>query len=87
MRFKVLHGVAAAAALLAASPAAADRPPTDAERAAIEEALRGLGYTAWGKIEFEDDGVWEVDDAIDASGKGFELILTPEFEVLEKNPD
>ena len=65
MEMKSLHVTIAAGALaLVASPALADRPPTDAERAEIERVLRAAGYVSWEEIELDDDGpLWEVDDA------------------------
>lgn len=82
---RILLGAALSLGLSA--PAFADRPPTEEERAQLETALRGLGFTSWGNIEFEDDGVWEIDDAVAADGKKYELILTPAFEILEQNED
>lgn len=38
----------------------------------IQESLTSQGYSKWKRIEL-DKGVWEVDDAIDASGKQFDL--------------
>jgi hypothetical protein len=40
----------------------ADRAPTPEESSRIEQALRGLGFVSWKKIEL-DDGHWEIDDA------------------------
>jgi uncharacterized membrane protein YkoI len=42
------------------------------DQAKLEEALKKEGYTSWKSIEL-DKGVWEVDDAIDAKGKQFDL--------------
>lgn len=57
-----------------ALPALADRPPTAAERAAIEQVLRENGFQRWEEIEF-DDGVWEVDDAVAVGGVEYDLKL------------
>lgn len=51
----------------------ADRAPTADERAKIEQVLRGQGFTTWKKIEFDDARVWELDDAVAADGKKYEL--------------
>jgi hypothetical protein len=65
---------AVVAAVLGTSPAIADRPPTDAERAAIDQALRAQGYTEWRKAEFDDER-WEVDKALAPDGKRYDLYL------------
>jgi len=63
-------------ALLAATPAAADRPPSDAERAAIERVLRANSFVSWEEIELDDDGPrWEVDDARGRDGRRYDLKL------------
>lgn len=79
---------AAAVSLLAAGPALADRPPNAEERTAIEAALGGLGYTAWGGVEWDDDNHWEIDDAVGADGRQYDLDLQPEtFEVIKEELD
>jgi uncharacterized membrane protein YkoI len=79
----------AAAAALLASPALADRAPTPEERAAIEAKLRAEGFTRWESIELEDDeSVWEVDDAVAADGREYDLDLEPgTLEILKRDPD
>ena len=79
----------AAAAALLASPALADRAPTPEERAAIEAKLRAEGFTRWESIELEDDeSVWEVDDAVAADGREYDLDLKPgTLEILKRDPD
>jgi uncharacterized membrane protein YkoI len=79
----------AAAAALIASPALADRAPTPEERAAIEAKLRAEGFTRWESIELEDDeSVWEVDDAVAADGREYDLDLEPgTLEILKRDPD
>jgi hypothetical protein len=72
--------IAAMCALaLAASPAlAADRAPTQAERAAIERVLRASGFLSWEEIELDDDGPrWDVDDARAGDGKRYDVKLDP----------
>ncbi len=67
--------LALAAVLLAAgfaSPAFADRPPNKAERQQVSKVLRAHGFVSWGKIE-RDDGKWEVDNAVTASGKVYDV--------------
>lgn len=59
-------------------PAKADRAPTAEELAKIEAALKKEGFTKWEEIEYEeDDREIEVDDAVDANGKVFDLELDP----------
>ncbi|MBA4209209.1 MAG: hypothetical protein C0454_06740 [Parvibaculum sp.] len=64
-----------------------DRQPTPEERAAIEDTLRGAGYTSWKDIEF-DDGHWEVDDAIGPDGREYDIKLHPQgFGIIEVRED
>lgn len=79
---------AAAMSLAALSAAQADRPPSMDERSRIEAALRAEGFIRWGEIELdEDDGVWEVDDAVFRDGTKFDLELTPEMRIIKREPD
>lgn len=67
--------LALAATLLAtsfASPAFADRQANKAERQQVSKVLRAHGFVSWGKIE-RDDGKWEVDNAVTASGKVYDI--------------
>jgi hypothetical protein len=76
-----------AALSLVGGPAWADRPPTPEERDRIETQLRGLGFTSWEEIEW-DDGYWEVDDAIGPDGVEYDLKLHPEtLEIVEQERD
>ena len=69
---------AAPIALLAASPALADRAPPDSERAAVEQTLRGAGFVSWEEIELDDDGPrWEVDDARARDGRRYDIKIDP----------
>ena len=70
--------VALALLVLAASPAAADRPPSDSERVALERVLRGAGFHSWEKIELDDDGPsWDVDDARAQDGRRYDVKIDP----------
>jgi hypothetical protein len=82
-----LHALLAASALALAPIAAAadDRPPTPEERAQIEEVLRAEGFTSWEEIEWDDDGYWEVDDAVAADGQEYDLKLDAEFNIIERD--
>lgn len=58
-----------------AAARADEKLPAD-RQAKVEAMLRQEGFTAWKEIEL-DDGMIEVDDAVDASGKRFDLKLDP----------
>lgn len=86
--------ISCAAAVLLASPlAAADRPPTAEERAAIERVLRDNGFVSWEEIEYDDDSprrkpVWDIDDARDAKGQAYDLKLEPgTYKILRRTLD
>lgn len=78
---------AAAMSVFAAS-AYAGPPPGAEERTKIEDALKAEGFTSWGKIELDDDGYWEVDDAIGADGKRYDVDLgKTDYRILKKKVD
>lgn len=86
---RILFRLFLATAIAIAATAAAiadDRPPTTAERAAIEAFLRAQGYSSWEEIEL-DDGVWEVDDAIASDGKKYDLTLSVSPLAITKRDD
>jgi hypothetical protein len=68
--------IALAVVALASAPLLADhdRPPTAEERARIMQALEAMGYKSVGEIEVEGTRI-EVDDAIGADGKRYDLEL------------
>jgi len=74
--------------LAAVMPAtAADRPLTEGERAKVMEAVQAQGCTG-GKMEYdEDDRQFEVDDAVCADGKKYDLKFNAEFQFVRKNLD
>ena len=82
--FAAAIALAAVSHALAADLARTDRPPTAKERARIESVLRAAGYKRWGKIEFDDDGVWEVDDAVAADGRKYEVELNKAFRIISR---
>ena len=87
MSFKT--GFVAALTLLVAMTGAAlaDRAPTADEQTKIEAALKKEGFTSWKEIEVESDEI-EVDDAVDASGKKFDLELDPKtFAIVKRKAD
>ena len=79
----------AAAFALVPVPALADRDPTSEERATIEAKLQAEGFSRWEDIELEDDGsVWEVDDAVGADGREYDLELRAgTLEIIKRDAD
>ena len=71
------------AAGLAGSVQAKDTPLPPDQLAKVEALLKQEGFTKWKEIEM-DDGEIEVDDAIDASGKQFDLKLDPKTLAITK---
>ena len=83
MRFLIAIPVLMALAV----PAKADRPLTEAERAKVMEAVKAQGCSG-GKMEFdEDDRQFEVDDAVCADGKKYDLKFDADFKFVRKNLD
>lgn len=78
----------AAALMFSFSPALADdRPPTLEEREAIQAVLIAEGFTSWSEIEWDDDGYWEVDDAIGPDGHEYDLKLDAGLTIIERERD
>lgn len=72
-------------ALTLAAARADDRPVTPEERRQIEEVLRREGFTRWDEIEL-DDGRFEVDGAIAADGREYDLELSRvDFSILKRD--
>ncbi|MCJ2094235.1 PepSY domain-containing protein [Methylobacterium sp. J-072] len=63
------------AAGITATARADEKLPPD-QQAKVEAVLRQEGFTTWKEIEL-DDGMIEVDDAVDSNGKQFDLKLDP----------
>jgi hypothetical protein len=80
-----LHTAALALAIATgfAGTALADEKLPPEQQAKVEAQLKQEGFTKWKKIEL-DDGMIEVDDAIDASGKQFDLKLDPQSLAIVK---
>lgn len=83
---KLIALAVAGAALVAATPALANRAPTATEAAAIEKAVRAAGFVSWEEVELDDDGpYWEVDDARMPDGKRYDLKLRPStYEIVKR---
>jgi hypothetical protein len=76
-------------AVLAVStlPALADRQVTEDERAKLVAAAQAEGCSG-GKFEFDDDDQqFEVDDAVCADGKKYDLKFDPQMKLKRKNLD
>ena len=76
-----LLALALVAGFTAAAHADQKLPPD--QQAKVEAMLKQEGFTKWKEIEL-DDGMIEVDDAIDASGKKFDLKLDPKTLAIVK---
>lgn len=74
----------AALVALPLSAALADRAPTLEERGRIEAALRAAGFTVWDDVEFDDDGKWEIEDAVAADGAKYELDLDTNLNIIKR---
>ncbi|GJD58938.1 PepSY domain-containing protein [Methylobacterium dankookense] len=77
----VLAALALGLALTATARADEKLPPD--QQAKVEAMLKQEGFTKWKEIEL-DDGMIEVDDAIDAAGKKFDLKLDPKTLAIVK---
>ena len=87
MSFRTTGLAALALGLAFTGSALADREPTAAELTRIDAVLKEAGFTKWKKIEVEDDEI-EVDDAIDANGKQFDLELDPKtFAIVKRKAE
>ena len=86
MRLKSMTLALALAAGLAGPALADEKLPAD-QQAKVEAMLRQEGFTKWDEIEL-DDGMIEVDDAIDAAGKKFDLKLDPKtLAIVKRKPE
>ena len=83
MRLIISIGILAISTL----PALADRQVTEDERAKLVAAVQVEGCSG-GKFEFdEDDQQFEVDDALCADGKKYDLKFDPQMKLKRKNLD
>ena len=79
--------VSIAALAISVSPALADRQVTEDERAKLAAAVQTEGCTG-GKFEMdEDDQQFEVDDAVCAVGKKYDLKFDAQMKLKRKNLD
>ncbi|UMY18049.1 PepSY domain-containing protein [Methylobacterium organophilum] len=70
-------------ALAAGGPALADQKLPPDQQAKVEALLKQEGFTKWDEVEL-DDGMIEVDDAIDGSGKKVDLKIDPNTMAIVK---
>ena len=79
--------ISTAVVLLSVLPALADRPVTEDERAKLVAAIQAEGCSG-GKFEMdEDDQQFEVDDAVCADGKKYDLKFDMQMKLKRKNLD
>jgi len=79
--------IATGALALTATPALADRGPSQDEAAKIAASLTAAGFKSWNKIEFTGS-VWKVDDARSIEGKTYDLQLSPnDYGIIRKDGD
>jgi hypothetical protein len=79
--------VSTAVLFLTALPALADRQVTEEERAKLVAAVQAEGCSG-GKFEMdEDDQQFEVDDAVCADGKKYDLKFDMQMKLKRKNLD
>ncbi len=86
MSFRPLAAALVGVALLSGPAFADEKLPPD-QQAKVEDILKKEGFTKWDEIEL-DDGMIEVDDAIDANGKQFDLKLDPKtLEIVKRKAE
>jgi hypothetical protein len=86
MSFRPLAAALIGVALLAGPALADEKLPPD-QQTKVEDILKKEGFTKWDEIEL-DDGMIEVDDAIDANGKQFDLKLDPKtLEIVKRKAE
>lgn len=86
-RIKIAAAILASTAFIAGVAFAEGRPPTAEETSAVSAALTKAGFSKWSKIEF-DDGKWEVDNAVGADGKMYDVDLSAgDLSVIKKEID
>jgi len=79
--------ILASTGLFAGVAFADGRPPTAEETTSVTAALTKAGFSKWGKVEF-DDGKWEIDNAVGADGKTYDVDLSAsDFSVIKQEID
>ncbi len=86
MPFRPLAAALVGLALLTGPTLADEKLPPD-QQAKVEDILKKEGFAKWDEIEL-DDGMIEVDDAVDANGKQFDLKLDPKtLEIVKRKAE
>ncbi len=80
------HLLAISAFVLCSTAALAgpDRPVTDDEQAKLVAALTAQGCTG-GRLQFDDDGYYEVDDAKCNDGRTYDFKFDRSYKMIEKD--
>ena len=87
MSTRLLAPAALKLSLALGQAALADEKLPPDQQAKVEEKLKSEGFTKWEEIELED-GMIEVDDAIDANGKKTDLKLDPKtLEIVKRKAE
>ena len=82
MRHRLL--LSATVLLLGVAPLLAkDRPVTDEERTKLVAAITAEGCEG-GRLEYDDDGHFEVDDARCSDGRRYDLEFDTAFKLIKK---
>ncbi len=63
-----------------------DRPVSDEEKVKLEAAVKAEGCSG-GRMLYDDDGEFEVDEATCADGKKYDLDFDRNFKLIKKKPD
>ena len=85
IRFLAAGAFAIAFAAAPMSAAFADRAPSAYENADIGNVLFQAGFSSWGTIEWDEDGYWKVENAIDADGKRRDIVLDETLMIVKSD--
>lgn len=61
------------------------RQPTREEMSQIETALKGENFIRWDDIERNEDGTWEVEEAVAPDGRSYDLKLDQSFRIISRD--
>ena len=83
MSIRTIGAAALVLSVAMTGAALADRAPTPDELTKIEAVLKKEGFVKWKSIEVESDEI-EIEDAVDANGKQFDIELDPKTYAVTK---